>query len=228
MPIPHSALSVRHYGNAPGGHAHDHFQVLWPLEGCLELEVEGRGVALEVGDGLLVRPGDRHDFESRLGSVCLVLDTDESLWQHRPERPLFARSSSQMAAFVAVALQEQLPLALESGAQLLAQSWGAAPAPRGLRRRIDWKHLTAWALQRLHQRLLAADLADHVHLSESQFRARCLEELCITPMQWLRQLRLRRALELRAAGMPVADICLQVGYESASALTAALRRRRLP
>ena len=228
MHAAHGSLSLRQYGPSPGSHAHDHFQVLWPLQGCLELEVEGRGVALQVGDALLVRPGDRHDFESRLGSRCLVLDTNEAVWQHRPAHPLFARSSSQMAAFVAVALQEQLPLALESGEQLLAQSWGQAPTARGPRRGIAWKRLTAWALLRLQQPLRAADLADQVHLSESQFRARCLEELGVTPMQWLRQLRLNKALQLREAGVPVADICLQVGYESASALTAALRRRRLP
>jgi AraC-like DNA-binding protein len=226
MSWPYSQLSVRTYGNAPGGHAHAHFQVLWPLQGCLELEVEGRGMALKVGDGLLVRPGDRHDFESRQGSRCLVLDTDAPVWQHRSERPLFARSASQMAAFLAVALEEQLPLALESGAQLLAQSWGVAPARRAARRRIPWNQLTAWAAMRLHQRLLAADLADQVHLSESQFRARCLEEVGATPMQWLRQLRLNKARQLREAGLPVADICLQVGYESASALTAALRNIR--
>lgn len=35
--------SIRTYGPSPGSHAHDHFQVLWGLEGNLELEVEGKG-----------------------------------------------------------------------------------------------------------------------------------------------------------------------------------------
>lgn len=219
-----SQLSLRCYGQAPGGHSHDHFQVIWPLQGCLELEVEGKGVALQVGDGLLVRPGDRHDFESRHGSRCLVLDTDEPVWQHRPDRPLFARSASQMAAFLAVALEEQLPLALESGAQLLAQSWGASPGTGRVRRAVDWEQLSDWARRRLHHDLRAADLAQLACLSESQFRARCVEQWGLAPMQWLRQLRLDKALRLREQGIAVASISQRVGYDSPSALTAALRR----
>ena len=221
-----SHLSVRTYGDASGGHSHDHFQVLWPLQGCLDLEIEGRGVALQVGDGLLVRPGARHDFESRHGSRCLVLDTCEPVWLHRADRPEFARSASQMAAFLAVALEERLPLALESGAQLLAQSWGASQTASPVRRSVNWTKLTAWLAIRLDQRLLAADLADQACLSESQFRARCLDELGVTPMQWIRQLRLNKAQQLREAGISVADIARRVGYESASALTAAMRQSR--
>jgi AraC-like DNA-binding protein len=216
---------VRDYGQAPGGHVHAHFQLLWPLQGCLELEVEGRGIALQVGDALLVRPGDRHDFESRHGSRCLVLDTSDPVWLHRTERPAYAASASRMAAFLAVALEEQLPLARESGALLLAQSWGDDSATAGtLRRAIDWTKLTAWAAPRLEHKLLACELADQVHLSESQFRARCLEERGLTPMQWLRQLRLHRARQLRQAGMAVAETAARVGYASPSALTAAMRK----
>ena len=84
-----------------------------------------------------------------------------------------------------------------------------------------------WPLQGcLDQKLRAAELAGLVHLSESQFRARCLEELGLTPMQWLRQLRLNRAQQLREAGMQVADISARVGYDTPSALTAAMGKYR--
>lgn len=219
---PTSHLSVRTYGQAPGGHMHDHFQLIWPLHGCLELEIEGKGIALQVGDGLLVRPGDRHDFESRNGSRCLVLDSSESVWLHRTDRPTFARSVSHMAAFLAVALEEKLPLAIESGEQLLAQSWGASHSAGKVRRTIHWKTLTSWASVRLDQKLRTAELAELACLSESQFRARCLEELGLTPMQWIRQLRLIKAQQLREAGMNVADISARVGYETPSALAAAI------
>jgi AraC-like DNA-binding protein len=223
---PSSRLTVRTYGKAPGGHVHDHFQVIWPLQGCLELEVEGRGVALQVGDALLVPPGDRHDFESRNGSRCLVLDSSESVWRHRASRPRFARSASQMAAFLAVALEEQLPLAIDSGEKLLAQSWGAAHVPAKARRAIDWKKLTTWTCGRLDQKLRAADLADLSNLSETQFRARCLEELGLTPMQWIRSLRLDKASQLRDVGLKVADISALVGYANPSALSAAIGKAK--
>lgn len=205
---------------------HDHFQVIWPLHGCLELEIEGKGVALQVGDGLIVRPGDRHDFESHDGSRCLVLDSIQAVWNHRTVRPSFAKSASQMAAFLAVALEEKLPLAIESGEQLLAQSWGLSPAAGKVRRTVDWKNLTSWTNGHLHEKLRAADLAGLAHLSESQFRARCLEEMGLTPMQWIRQLRLTKAQQLREAGISVAVISARVGYETPSALTAAMGKHK--
>jgi len=219
-----SSLSVRTYGQAPGGHQHDHFQVIWPLQGCLELEIDGKGLALRVGDGRIVRPGDRHDFASRDGSRCLVLDSSHSVWQHRTLHPVFAKSASQMAAFLAVALQEKLPLAMDCGEQLLAQSWGTADPVGKVRRDIDWKQLGSWISARLDHKLRAADLAALAHLGESQFRARCLDEMGLTPMQWIRQLRMRKARQLRESGMPVAMISARVGYDSPSALSAAMGR----
>jgi AraC-like DNA-binding protein len=45
-------------------------------------------------------------------------------------------------------------------------------------------------------------------------------------MQWIRALRLTQAKSLREAGVPVSVISARVGYESPSALTAAIGRAR--
>ena len=73
-------LSLRRYGASPGRHSHDHFQILLGLSGALELEVEGRGVQVPTGGGCVIAPGDRHDFESADGSLCLVLDSAHPAW----------------------------------------------------------------------------------------------------------------------------------------------------
>jgi quercetin dioxygenase-like cupin family protein len=72
-------LSLRRYGASRGSHAHEHFQVLVGLDGVLDLEIEGRGRRIGAGEGWVVTPGDRHDFESRAGSRCLVLNTTQNL-----------------------------------------------------------------------------------------------------------------------------------------------------
>jgi len=131
-----------------------------------------------------------------------------------------------MAAFLAVALDEKLPLAIESGEQLLAQSWGTSSTTGKARRTVDWKKMTSWTNAHLDQKLRAADLAGLAHLSESQFRARCLQEMGLTPMQWIRQLRLTKAQLLREAGISVAVISARVGYETPSALTAAMSKHK--
>jgi quercetin dioxygenase-like cupin family protein len=80
MATPQGSLSLRHYGASHGSHAHAHFQVLLGLDGVLELEVQGRGQRIGTGQGCVIAPGERHDFESRSGSRCLVLDTSDTGW----------------------------------------------------------------------------------------------------------------------------------------------------
>lgn len=218
-------LTVRRYDASPGSHAHPHFQVLWGLDGRLELEVEGRGAVVPAGCGLVIAPGQRHDFEARSGSRCLVLDTADASWHARQGVPPNARALDPLARYMAEALAQQLPLAAAWGPLLLAQTWGTPEAPARVRRGIDWGALTQWVRARLAGPLTAGDLAERACLSESQFRARCLEVLGCGPMQWVRQLRLEQACALRGAGLGVAEAARRSGYASASALAAALRRQ---
>ncbi|HZX29295.1 MAG TPA: AraC family transcriptional regulator [Telluria sp.] len=219
------ALSVRTYGPAHDCHTHKHFQVLWGLEGILELEIEGAGTRLDAGAGIVIAPNERHAFESRTGSRCLVLDSVDEAWAARLRRPQHVQATGHLAHFLASSLNAALPVSLEYGAYLLAQSWGETQAPRRARREIDWPLLTAWVKARLAQPLTARQLAALVNLSESQFRARCLQVTGCAPMQWVRRLRLEHAAALRARGMSVAQAARRAGYESPAALTAAARRQ---
>lgn len=220
-------LTLRHYGPAHGRHAHDHAQVLWTLDGALELEVAGRGQRLAAGQGLLIPPGELHDFEAPQGSQCLVLDTADPAWADCVLKPLHVQAVDHLARFLAASLSQGLPVSQELGAQLLVQAWGQNEMRASLSgRAIDWPALRRWTQARLAAPLTVADLAARAGLAESQFRARCLAATGLTPMQWLRAQRLDRARMLRASGLPVALVAQRVGYDSPSALTAALRRDR--
>lgn len=218
-------LSVRHYGASPGSHAHEHFQVLLGLDGVLELEVEGRGQRLGAGAGLVIAPGDRHDFESALGARCLVLDSGDPGWAR-----LIALTpppdALPLAQYLASACAAGRARARQLGPALLLEAWTtlAPPPPLRLRRAIDWTTLQAWAQNAAANPLSVADLAARVHLSAAQFNERCRQELGTSPMAWLRDLRLDRARQLRTLGLPVAEVARRCGYRSPSALTAALRR----
>jgi AraC-like DNA-binding protein len=67
-------------------------------------------------------------------------------------------------------------------------------------------------------------MAAQVHLSPTQFAARCRQETGQSAMQWLRSQRLVHARALRLDGLGVAETARRTGYRSPSALTAALRR----
>ena len=210
---PNGLLSLRRYGASPGSHSHDHFQILLGLSGALDLEVAGRGVRVAPGGGCVIAPGDRHDFESSRGSLCLVLDSAHPDWarctgQRRSTKP--PADALPLAHYLASALQQDRPL---------AQTHGPA-----LCRTINWPALQQWAAQQWHRELTVADLAAQVHLSPSQFSARCRDDQGMGAMAWLRGLRLAQARVLRSTGIAVAEVALRTGYRSPSALTAALRR----
>ncbi|MBA4264434.1 MAG: AraC family transcriptional regulator [Comamonadaceae bacterium] len=216
-------LSVRDYGASHGSHDHGHFQVLVGLSGVLELEVAGRGRRIGVGQGCVVPPGERHDFESRLGARCLVIDSRSACWAGVSGAP--TAQIEHLATYLAHACEQGLPRAQLLGPALLLEAWQPEPAPaRRARRQIDWDRLQHWATSRWNEPLSVADLADQVHLSAAHFAARCRAELGMSTQQWLRSLRLAEAREWRRQGLSVAETARRTGYRSPSALTAALRR----
>lgn len=229
LPLFSDSLSLRDYGASRGSHAHDHVQVLVGLAGVLELEVEGRGRRVGAGEGVVVAPGDRHDFEAAPGgSRCLVLDTADPLWTRSTGAPPAGERVGALARYLALCLEAPTPpvLALQQAPALLREAWGPMPvaAENRPRRAIDWLALAAWLRPRWHAPLTVADLAAQVHLSPGQFAERCRHELGTSPMHWLRAQRLHEARVLRTQGLGVAEAARRTGYRSPSALTAALRR----
>ena len=220
------SLSLRRYGASHGSHAHEHFQVLLGLDGVLELEVQGRGRRIAAGQGCVIAPGERHDFESREGSRCIVLDTSHAAWERCAWEPPHKAQALALGRALDHALQQRGSLAQHYGPALLLQAWQSPPqAPSRYQRPIQWEQLATWTQQRLHEPLSVAQLAAQVFLSPTQFAARCRRETGLSVMQWLRRQRLALALQLRGRGLSVADTALHCGYQSPSALTAALRRQ---
>ena len=203
--------------------------MLIALDGVLDIEVEGRGAQVSADRPQVVAPGERHDFESREGSRCLVLDASQAGWAPfvgRPPADVYRLNA--LARYLASCVEQVPPpaQALRHAPALLLEAWAPAASAQmdARRRRIDWEALSAWARSRWHLPLTVADLAEIACLSPSQFAQRCRDEQGLSPMHWLRTLRLAQARALRLNGMSVAETARRTGYRSPSALTAALRR----
>lgn len=220
-------LSLRHYGPSPGSHSHEYFQVLVGLRGVLELEVDGRGHRIAAATGIVIAPGERHDFEARAHSACLVVDTS-SLISPLPTHPVrLGARQGVLLDYLGDAARARVHGIEHHGAQLLlaelAQAGAISPA-HGSARAIDWPALESWTRARLDQPVSVADLAARCFLSGGQFAVRCRRETGLSPMAWVRGQRLALARQLLREGLPVALTAMRCGYRSPSALTAALRR----
>ena len=206
--------SVRHYDGEMHAHQHAHVQILYALQGRMELEVDGRAAFVDTASGIVIPAGAVHRYLAQPGSAIAVVDA--------PEQPQLAR----LRRFAAP------PPALRA-AQASAQALAAAhlawlqQAPQLLpRRSLDMR-----AVARAVQADLASDwptarLAALAHLSAQRFHVRWQELSGSTPQQWLRGLRLDTATAALARGEPLETTALRCGYRSASALAYALRRDR--
>ncbi len=72
--------------------------------------------------------------------------------------------------------------------------------------------------------LTLAALAATFAISARTLARHFLSDTGVTLGQWRRQFRLTHAITLVAAGRPVKDVALEVGYESPSAFVAAFKR----
>ncbi|MED5620322.1 AraC family transcriptional regulator [Ideonella sp. BN130291] len=231
QPLPDTRLSLRHYGASPGSHAHEHFQVLWGWQGVLELDIEGRGARMTAGRVAVIPPGARHDFWAGRRprgphAQCFVLDSSDPRLERLAGRVLDTPAGLPGLLGFLQALQAD-DAWLQAATPLLLQSlWagGSAPAGAARGRRIDWPQLQHWVDSHLSLPLDVAALAAQVHLSPSQFAARCVAQHGLPPLAWVRERRLACARSLRQQGLPVDEVAARCGYRSASALIAALRR----
>ncbi|WP_177326890.1 AraC family transcriptional regulator [Pseudomonas sp. ML96] len=231
-------LSLRHYHHEQIAHSHEHAQLVFGLSGLLDFEVEGRGCRVASHSLAVVPPGSHHACASPLGSHCLVLDVPEGGWlQQRlghhldasrrlletPGRLDLSQAQGRLVDWLAASPIDDHVIAQQGAALLLASLSGAsaAPAPVGLPLASIDAHIDRHCAHPLQ----VADLARLCDLSSARLHARFVSETGHTPMDYVRQRRLRLGRELLLnSRLAVGEVAARVGYGSQSAFTAALVR----
>lgn len=211
-PALHEAqVSVRQYSGEHAAHAHEHAQILFALQGRMELEVNGRPGFVDAACGMVIPAGTGHGYLASPQTQVFVIDAPEAAGLDRLRRfavpPPLRFPLSHLSAAAQMALVLQAP-------SLLA------------RRGIDLPQLQQQVQMALHESWPTARLAQCAHLSVAQFHARFVELTGQTPQAWVRTLRLDAACSQLARGAALEATALRCGYASASALAYALRRER--
>lgn len=203
--------SVRSYSGEHQAHAHDHAQILFALQGRMELEVGGRPSFVDSACGMVIPAGTGHGYLAAPQTQVLVIDAPMTQGLDKLRRfavpPALRFPQSSLSAAAQMALVLQAPTLLQ-------------------RRGMDLLWLQRQVQAALHESWPTARLADLVHLSVAQFHARFVELTDRTPQDWLRGLRLDAAVLQLRKGAALEATALRCGYASASALAYALRRER--
>ena len=234
-----SILSLRHYRQEVIAHSHGHPQVVISLSGKLDFEVEGRASLLRQQQLIVIPAGAHHTCDSLQGSHCLVLDVpgdnwlSQSLGAHAeasrrlldsPGHLPLAPHQHQLVNWLSTSPVTD-PLISRQGAILLLASLSSQTSEPVRAKGLPLAALDAYIDQNAAYPLQVADLARLCGLSCARLHRRFLSECGQTPMDYLRQRRLRSALTLlRQSTLAVGEIASRTGYASQSAFAAAMLR----
>ena len=117
------------------------------------------------------------------------------------------------------------PLIARQGAILLLASLTNLAGERAQPKRLPYAAMDAYIEQNTAYPLQVADLAQIAGLSCARLHRRFASECGQTPMDYIRQRRLRSALTLlRQSALAIGEIASRVGYNSQSAFAAAMLR----
>ena len=210
MPLTEPVRSLRHYDGQAHVHMHDYAQIMVPLAGRMELEINGHALFTDPSCGMVIPAGARHAYQAQPGTRILVIDTPESAGMERLRR--FAITPACRALGTQNDTGRQLTLLL------------GLPTVQASRRGLDLTRLDSVLTQTLHESWTTSRMAELFHLSPQRFHIRLHELTGSTPGDYLRALRLKHAATLLARGVSLEITAARVGYRSASALAYALRR----
>ncbi|WP_044560023.1 AraC family transcriptional regulator [Azospirillum sp. B4] len=230
-----SHLSYRRYAEDGFCHTHGHAQIVLPVLGTLEMEIDGRGGRADLGVAAFVLPDTVHCQAAKGDNRFLIVDCAGHGAAGAPTERTLDRLGRQIYLPLTPTVRRLVDFinltAGDAGRDLdaVARHW----TPLLLDTLMAEPARPLSRLNALLARLHAAPehpwtvdaMARVAGLSASRLHALFREELDQTPQAYVASLRLERVMDqLAATTLSIAQIAYQAGYADQSALTRALRR----
>jgi len=216
------SLSIRAYSKTRRGHSHHYSQLVMPLKGVINIELDGFQGKVSPGECVIIHSNVVHHFTAEENARFVVADLNtlpQNLQQS--EVPVFSISDSlnRYLGFIEQQLQQQVNQQLE---QLMLQTFLLLLEQQTLIRQLDNRIRAAqfYLTEHLADDLSIDHLAKIACLSPTQFKKLFRQQMSMTVMQYLRQQRMERARALLVnTDCPVQLVAEQVGYLDASAFS---------
>jgi AraC-like DNA-binding protein len=224
------ALDLRSYPGEPYAHDHLYHQVIFALEGGLDMEIGGRAGRVDSVHGALVPAGTLHAFTGVGRNRFVTLDIGAAS-AAEPARMLAAgtayfavpRAVEHLLAYIGTRAGN---LGMDAAyvapllAAALAETTAEAAAPDAVLRAV------AFMRHAYPRAITCDDAARAAGISTAHLHALFKQWLGVSPGRTLSEIRLEQARDRLAGGPePIVEIALGVGFSEQSAFTRAFRRR---
>ncbi|MFY2506993.1 helix-turn-helix domain-containing protein [Vibrio pectenicida] len=217
-----NSLTIRAYTHQRLGHTHDYHQLVLPILGVIDIELEGYKGSVSVGECVIIAAGIGHHFRAHESSRFVVADLDElpaNIFDM--ESSIFPISAPLLSylSFVESQLQHRVSDHIEKS---MVSMFMQLICEQTVDKRID--HRIRTVLQVIDSGLDADisidSLAAVACLSSTQFKKLFKRSTGLSVMQYVTQQRMEKAKALLThTDTPVQLIAEKVGYADVSAFS---------
>ncbi|WP_410514326.1 AraC family transcriptional regulator [Paenibacillus sp. BR2-3] len=207
----------RTYSTVVETHSHSYGQLLFPLQGSMNLQTPSQNLQLQTGRCLYLPPTCSHSFHSQGDNQFLVLDIPQVYMPAGPEGRVQAAVCMQMddqwRALSDLLLQEAAsPSSSTALIHLIHYVCGKLPIVSYTS--IEYIH------QHYMEELTIESLASLEHYHPNYYAAWFKKTTGVTPSSYILDLRMKAAkLLLRNTSRSISYISQEVGYEYAASFT---------
>lgn len=232
--VQHAVVHLRSYPRDQARHAHSFHQMVLPLAGTLELEIEGRGGCVTGNQAVFVPAGDRHAFAGFGENQFVVLDVPHRLvealgagpWLDAKRRGYFFMAP-RLAIRLASLLGDDADIDVHAAAA--THAWATIMLQAAISCTEHLPHPVDAALRYIDARALGtiqvADIANAAGVSCGHLHALFRDHIGRTPRQEVLRRRLRAAQAfLSDPRRPISEIALACGFADQASFTRAVRR----
>lgn len=216
------SLTIRAYSKQRRGHAHDHHQLVLPVLGTINIELEGYQGKVSVGECVVIKHQRFHHFRADESARFIVADLStlpENLLTM--ESLVFSISSplKTYLSFVENQLEHQVDASIECSMVTLFNQLLAQQQPgKQLDARI--RHVLQHIEHDLSAGFTIEELAKIACLSATQFKKVFREATGQSVLKYITKLRMEKAKALLThTDTPVQRVSEQVGYGDLSAFS---------
>jgi AraC-like DNA-binding protein len=216
------SLSIRSYTRMPKGHFHDHHQLVLPLRGVINIELESYSGKVAPGECVVIKQEQFHRFTANQDARFVVADMSvlpENLLTSDILVFSITPSLSSYLSFIEKQLENQANPKLE---QSMFNTFVMLLEEQGQSKQLDHRirAVVAHILENLADKLLIKDLAKIACLSETQFKKLFTQQLELSVLKYVTKERMEKAKALLMnTDYPIQIIAEQVGYEDLSAFS---------